>query len=79
MMTAKNKKWSARARQITSAHIHKYNVRTAIDTLQRQVHDHTKRDQSIEMLETIDSHIQAAMISEARSYKVHHNISCVFN
>lgn len=73
VMTAKNKKWSARARQITSAHILKYNVRTAIDELQRQVQDPTKRKQSIEKLEMIDSHVHVAMLSGAKAYKVHHN------
>ena len=73
MMTAKNRKWAARARQITTKLINKYNICTDLETLWTQVQDATQRAQSITTLENIDASLHEAMISGAKAYKAHHN------
>ena len=73
MMTAKNRKWAARARQITTKLINKYNICTDLKTLWNQVNDATMREQSITSLENINAHLHEAMIGGATAYKAHHN------
>ena len=55
-MTTKNKKWSARARQIITKNLLKNDVRIALDTLKTKVNDSAQRTKSIETLEKIDAH-----------------------